>query len=213
MALADQWRYIERGLPDTWADARLLLTLDGETDAERAGALLGPLNPGRSGRAIRFHSARRGAGPAPEQVRRLLRRLDSAGINGKLELVSSAEAEPQPEVRRPTLVSSWAALAAGLPPDWSDIYAEIEIASTDFLERAALLVAPLNPARYGERPVFRFRAAHRFGYGASPGMVRRCLERLDEEGIRGSVRILRVLSDTKTVATQGPVWYVGGRAV
>ena len=44
-------------------------------------------------------------------------------------------------------------------------------------------------------------------------MARRCFERLDEEGIRGTLRILRVLSDTKPVDTQGPVWYVGGKAV
>ena len=30
---------------------------------------------------------------------------------------------------------------------------------------------------------------------------------------RVEVRILRVLSDTKPVATQGPVWYVGGKVV
>jgi hypothetical protein len=100
-----------------------------------------------------------------------------------------------------------------LPDDWSDIYAEVELASTDYLERAALLMAPLNPARYGGKPGFRFRCARRFGYGASPQMVRRCLERLDEEGIRGNVRVLRVLSDTEPVYTQGPVWYVGGRSV
>jgi hypothetical protein len=44
-------------------------------------------------------------------------------------------------------------------------------------------------------------------------MVHRCLERLDEEGIRGRVRILRALSDTQPVGTQGPVWRVGGRSV
>jgi hypothetical protein len=44
-------------------------------------------------------------------------------------------------------------------------------------------------------------------------MVRRCLARLDEQGIRGTVRILRVLSDTQPVATQGPVWNIGGAAV
>jgi hypothetical protein len=27
------------------------------------------------------------------------------------------------------------------------------------------------------------------------------------------LRILRVLSDTKPVGTQGPVWYVGGKVV
>jgi hypothetical protein len=59
----------------------------------------------------------------------------------------------------------------------------------------------------------RFRVARRFGYGASAGMVRRCLERLDREGITGRVRILRALSDSRPVATQGPVWYVGGKSV
>ena len=44
-------------------------------------------------------------------------------------------------------------------------------------------------------------------------MVRRCLERMDEEGIRGEARILRALSDTQPWSTQGPVWYVGGKSV
>jgi hypothetical protein len=44
-------------------------------------------------------------------------------------------------------------------------------------------------------------------------MVSRCLERCDEEGITGEVEILRALSDTFPVGTQGPVWYVGGRSV
>ena len=60
---------------------------------------------------------------------------------------------------------------------------------------------------------FDFRVAHKLGYGASPGMVRRCLERLDEERITGEVRILRSLADTEPVETQGPVWYIGGRSV
>ena len=102
---------------------------------------------------------------------------------------------------------------AALPDDWSDLYAEIELSSSDYLERAALLMAPANPARYGGTPGFRFRVARRFGYGASVEMTRRCLQRLDEEGIRGAVRILRVLSDTRPVQTQGPVWYVGGKSV
>ena len=42
-------------------------------------------------------------------------------------------------------------------------------------------------------------------------MVRRCLERCDSEGIRGTVTILLALSDTHPVATQGPVWQVAGR--
>ena len=48
---------------------------------------------------------------------------------------------------------------------------------------------------------------------AAPEMTRRCLVRLDKAKIPGEVRILRALSDTKPVATQGPVWYVGGGPV
>jgi hypothetical protein len=44
-------------------------------------------------------------------------------------------------------------------------------------------------------------------------MARRCLERLDEVGIGARVEILRALSDTKPVLTQGPVWYLEGKAV
>jgi hypothetical protein len=44
-------------------------------------------------------------------------------------------------------------------------------------------------------------------------MVKRCFQRLDENGITGSVQILWALSDTKPVGAQGPVWYVGGRSV
>jgi len=44
-------------------------------------------------------------------------------------------------------------------------------------------------------------------------MVERCLQRLDERDIPADVRVLRALSDTKPVGTQGPVWYVGGKVV
>ena len=62
-------------------------------------------------------------------------------------------------------------------------------------------------------PGFSFRVARTSGYGASPEMGRRCLARLDEVGILGRLRILRVLSDTRPVATQGPVWYAGGKVI
>ena len=213
VTLVDEWREIERGLPEDWGDARLELRVEDERTADRAAALLAPVNPGRRGKTLRFFCARRGAGPSPDAIDRLLQRLDAERIRGKLELVGSAEAEPAPEISRPTLAASWDAAIAALPPDWSDLYAEIELVSTDWLDRAALLLAPVNPARYGGKPGFRFRVARRFGYGASAEMTRRCLERLDVEGIRGAVRILRVLSGTDPVATQGPVWYVEGRSV
>lgn len=211
--LAEQWREVERGLPEGWGDARLSLTVADESRGGSAAALLGPLMPARSGSQIRFFVARRGAGPSPEAARRALQRLDRAGIAGTLELIATGEPEIAPETARPTLAASWDAELASLPADWSDLYAELELFSTDHLERAALLLAPLNPSRYGGRPGFRFRAARVFGYGASPQMVRRCLARLDEDGIRGRLEVLGVISGSRPVATQGPVWRVGGRAV
>ncbi len=211
--LAEQWREIERALPERWADARLALTLVELEQAPRALALLAPTIPGRSGRTIRFTAARAGAGAGPEAVRRALRRLDEEKIAGTLDLVASGEAPPEPAVSRSTFAAEWDAALAVIPADWSDLYGEIELNSTDNLERGALLLAPLNPSRFGGTPGFRFRAARSFGYGASPGMVRRCLERLDGESITGELRVLRVLSDTHPVGTQGPVWQIGGRTV
>jgi hypothetical protein len=214
MGLADQWKSIERDLPDDWADARLFLRPSDPAQADRAAALLAPVNAGRTSTGLRFYTARRGSGPLPDLVARLLARLDSEGIEGTLELVGSGQAEPPPPpVARASLADTWDAELAALPPDWSDVYAELELTSTDYLDRAALLTSPLNPSRYGGRPGFRFRCARRFGYGTSPEMVRRCLERLDAEHISGQVRILQALADTQPVATQGPVWYVGGRSV
>jgi hypothetical protein len=212
--LGDRWREIERGLPGDWTDARLLLRVNDPAEAERAAAKLTPLMPGRSGSEIRFYTARRGAGASPDAVRRALRAVDHEGIRGELELVSSAQPETGVlAIERASLAEAWDVAAATLPPDWSDLYAEIELTSTDHLERAALLLAPVNPARYGGKPALRFRVARTFGYGASPEMTRRCFERLDDEGIPGQLRILRVLSDTDPVYTQGPVWYVEGKAV
>jgi hypothetical protein len=211
--LVRQWREIERSLPEKWGIAHFRLTTDDEDKAKRAAALLGSINPGRRGKTVRFYAARGGAGPSADAVERLLPRLDEERVGGKLELVGTDEAEAQVEISRASLAEAWDEALAALPDDWSDIYAEVELVSSDWLERAALLLAPVNPARFGGKPVLRFRVARLQGYGASPEMTRRCLERLDQEGIRGELRILRVLSGTEHVATQGPVWYAEGRAV
>ena len=213
MPLAEQFRRIESELPDGWSDARLEVTLADEPRAARAAALLGAAAPGRSGNRVRFFTARRGAGVGPEGIRRALGRIDEEGIEGELALLAAGEPTVTPPTSRRTLRASWASAIASLPEDWSDVYAELELTSTDHLERAALMMAPTNPARFGGAPGFRFRCARRAGYGASPEVVARCLQRCDEHDIRGEVRILRSLSATHHAATQGPVWYVGGRSV
>jgi hypothetical protein len=213
VALAETWWEIEHALPAGWRDAQLSLDLPDDTYAERASALLGPANPVRSGSRITFYTAQHGAGTAPKAVARLLTLLDEEGIRGELELVSSRAGETAAEADEEWIADSWDDQVGGLPEDWSDLYVQIDLDSSDYLEPGALAMAPLNPARHGDTTAFRFRCARRFGYGASPQMVRRCFERLDERGITGRVEILRALSDTKPVGTQGPVWYVGGRSV
>ena len=214
MRLVDQWATVEQGLDPRWHDARLDLVVADDTQRRRALALLGPASPGRVGNTIRFFTTRSGAGVGPEAVRRLLRRLDDERIDGTLTLVSSDEAPAAPALARASLAAEWDAAVAVLPSDWSDLLCELELTSSDHIEKGALLLAPLNPVQAGTgRPGFRFRCAQSFGYGASPGMVRRCLARLDEARIPGEVRILRALSDAHPVATQGVVWYVGGKAV
>jgi len=142
-------------------------------------------------------------------VTRLLRRVDS----GSLSLTGS-QAAPEALSRETTsLVASWDAALASLPADWSDAYGEIELTSTDYIERAAVLCIQMNPRRDGVRAALRFRTARNAGYGVAPGMARRCLERCDEESIRGTVTILRALSDTSLVATQGPVWLLSGKTI
>jgi hypothetical protein len=211
--LVEQFAEIEARLPERWRGAELRLTVPDEGDCDRAAALLGPANPGRRGKVIRFASARGGAGVGALGISSLLRRLDEEGIDGDLTLVRAEEAPEQPAAEQESLAEAWDEALAKLPEDWTDAYAEVEVFSSDHVEPAALALSPLNPGRPGSAPVFRFRVARRFGYGASPEMVRRCLERLEERNIRGRVRILWALSDTHAAYTQGPVWYVGGKVL
>lgn len=220
MALADRVDEMLRGLPRGWERARIELSVEEEDEADRASLILAPATPGRSGSTftVYVHGGSQPLAPTPELVRRVVARLDTEGIRGRVRLAGHEDATETPmPAEAPedhgSLAGSWDALVRRLPPDWSDLYAEVELDSTDYLERGALLLAPVNPARYGAATTFRFRCASSAGYGAAAGMTRRSLERLDEEGITGRVRALRVLSDTSSAFTQGPVWRVDGRSV
>jgi hypothetical protein len=214
VSLAGQWRGLDPKLPDGWAQAGLRLELADRATAERAAALLGPAQPYRAEPTVlRFSVARDGSAPSPEQVYSLLRRLDENRLGGLLTLVGTQNAAARPVREATSLVEAWDAALAGLPADWSDMYAEVQLTSTDYIERGAVLMVQMNPRRDGNRAALRFRCARTSGYGVSPEMARRCLERCDAEGIRGSVSILRVLSGSRHVGTQGPVWLAGGKTI
>ena len=162
---------------------------------------------------LRFAASRDGSGAAPDAVTRLLVRLDETRITGTLTLAGSEQGKAHIEREVIPLAESWQAALAGLPSDWSDVLGEIELLSSDYIERASVLCIQMNPRRDGNRSALLFRAARTAGYGVSPQMATRCLERCDAEQIRVSVTVLRSLSDTRHVGTQGPVWNIARKTV
>ena len=204
-----------RQLPEAWREARFLSSLPRPRERRARGG----------------HSRRPQSGPtrrhrplldlAPQ--RRSLagrRRERTAGASTRRGSTASSSWPAWTSRRRRrrrlqlgrSLAAQWDEHVRALPPDWSDVFAEISFRSSDDLELAALLLSPLNPSRFGERPGFRFRVARRFGYGAAPEIVRRCLERVDEEGLRAEVRILHALSDTSRSSHAGPGLVRGRKA-
>ena len=214
MSLVGEWRALQAGLPDGWVQASLQLELRDPEAVPRVAALLGPAAPYRSTPTVlRFNTARDGSAQGPDSVTRLLRRLDDARVAAALAVLGSEKAAARLERDVVSLVESWDGALAALPRDWSDLFAEARLLSSDYVERAAVLCVQTNPRRVGKQAAFRFRSARRAGYGVAPEMARRCFERCEAEGIRGSVEVLRVLSDTQLEATQGPVWILDGQTV
>ena len=214
MRAVEQWAGIEAGLEGGWESVRLAFEVEDPAAIPDASSVLGPLGPGRTGNELRFAVSRRGG--APEQLRNLLGHLDRKRVWGTLALVDTSRTEARTAERPPArvaLAERWDAEVAKLPPDWKDLLCELELDSSDFVARAALLGAPLNPTRHPDASVLRFRASSGGGYGTATVMVRRCLERMDAEGVTGEVRVLNALANTDNVATQGPVWRVAGRSV
>jgi hypothetical protein len=213
MRLVEQWRRIRSELPEDWGEVKLNVSVADDEQRSRAAALLGPASPGRLGDDLRVSVHRAGGGIGPDQADKLFGKLDDEKIRATLSLVTVDERVERVEAPRQALAGQWDAALESVPADWSDLLCELELTSSDHLARAALLTAPINPTRVPGRSAFRFRVARTFGYGASPQMTRRCLERLDAEGIPARLTLLHVLSDTHNVDTQGPVWRVAGKAV
>jgi hypothetical protein len=209
---ADQWQELEAALPEGWTLAQVSVAVAEDADADRVALILASLTPGRTGTSFRLQVT---PSRNPEDV---FRRLDRENIRGRVDLIGT-DAGPvetpvvEPRHAQAPLARQWEELVRDLPPDWSEAYAEVELDSSDFLSRAALLLAPVNPSRYGGPAVLRFRSARQAGYGVAPEMARRCFERAGAESITGTVRVLRVISHSSHVSTQGPVWRVGGRSV
>ena len=135
-----------RGWPRSRAGRRRLSSLRTEQPSElsRAAQVLGPMNVGHGRRTRRA----RPQGGRPIQSRRCEAPLRAARQGARLVCCPPTRwRRSRRSPRRPRSSSrpsggvavQWDAALATLPADWSDLLCELEIASSDFLPRAALL--------------------------------------------------------------------------
>jgi hypothetical protein len=221
MKLVDQWSALERRLPVGWESVTLRLRPEQASDTGEAARLLGSMSPGLVGDELSLTVSRLGGSTGANAARRHFGVLDDARVWCELrqegDLVESAAATPgeEPGSVAPSgsVRDDWDAVLVTLPSDWADLLCRLEIDSSDELPRTALLCAPLNPTKVEGELAFTFRCGRQAGYGVSPAMARRCFERLDEEGLPGRVEVLRLLSETDNVSTQGATWVVGGKTL
>jgi len=103
------------------------------------------------------------------------------------------------------LADQWDDILGRQPEDWSSMNLELELLDAAQSEETALVLSPLNPwhERDWRSGIFRFRAAHTFGYGTAAALCRKRLATLDSVGVRGTLRLLNRTADVRPVATQG----------
>jgi hypothetical protein len=106
-----------------------------------------------------------------------------------------------------TLAEQWDTIMARQPEDWSSVDVELDLMDASQSEEVALVLSPLNPwhQRDWRSGVFRFRAAHTFGYGTAAELCRKRLSTLDSVGVQGTLRVVSRMADIRPVATQGTV--------
>ena len=103
------------------------------------------------------------------------------------------------------LATQWDDIVARQPDDWSSMTIELELLDASESEETALVLSPLNPwhERDWRSGVFRFRAAHTFGYGTAAQLCRKRLSTLDTVGVKGTLRLLSRIADVRPIGTQG----------
>jgi hypothetical protein len=91
------------------------------------------------------------------------------------------------------LAADFKQILEALPPDWTDLEVDMRIADESQYVDTAVAVSQVNAQVYSHADWhWRLLVAHSFGHAAAPESVLGVLERLDEEGVRGELRVAEV---------------------
>ena len=167
MSVAQQWKVIGSELPDD-VGARLAAARVARSRRPPIRPLQRWRRPARTASRRRSCSSRSPATAAlsdPKASRDCSRASPPARCRSRIR-------RPRPRrssARSPRSSTAGTRRSPDLPSDWSDLYAEIEFTSSDYIEPAAVLCIQMNPRRDGTRAAFNFRAARLAGYGVAPG--------------------------------------------
>jgi hypothetical protein len=86
------------------------------------------------------------------------------------------------------LADDFQAMVAALPPDWTQLEADLRIDDEDRYIDAATLLSQINAMPYSKHDWhFRLRSAREFGHAAAPESLHGTLALLDDEGITGEL--------------------------
>ena len=86
------------------------------------------------------------------------------------------------------LADEFQALLDALPPDWSQLEADLRIDDEDRYIEAATILVQVNAQGYGKHDWhWRILVANKFGHAAAAQTVKGTLELLDGEGIQGEM--------------------------
>ncbi|HEX7278478.1 MAG TPA: hypothetical protein VF255_02535 [Solirubrobacterales bacterium] len=93
------------------------------------------------------------------------------------------------------LATDFQQILGTLPPDWTDLEVDMRIEEESQYVDTAVAVSQVNAQVY-QRPregwQWRLLVAQSFGHAAAPETVKGVLEKLDEAGVRGELRVAEV---------------------
>jgi hypothetical protein len=94
-----------------------------------------------------------------------------------------------------SLASDFKQILESLPPDWTDLEVDLRIDDAARYVDTAVALSQVNAQVY-QRPLdgwqWRLLVAHSFGHAAAAETVLGVLQKLDEEGVTGEMRVAEV---------------------